>query len=87
LGPDAQYIPDVYALWVPHCEIAGNGKFAWIADQVASLPTNPILNMVALSEHFGLIKRNIRFLKEKTCLICHSLGGPEFYDFKMTLKL
>ncbi len=23
-------------------EIAGDGKFAWIADQVASLPTNPV---------------------------------------------
>jgi hypothetical protein len=25
-------------------EIAGNGEFAWIANQVASFPTNPILN-------------------------------------------
>jgi hypothetical protein len=28
-------------------KIAGNGEFAWIADQVASLPTNPILNLAA----------------------------------------
>jgi hypothetical protein len=54
-------------------EIAGNGKFAWIADQVASLPTNPILKLAAASEHVGLIERNIRFLKEKTCSIHHSL--------------
>ena len=54
-------------------EIASNGEFAWIADQVASLPTNPILNLAAASEHVGLIKRNIRFLKEKTRLIRHSL--------------
>jgi hypothetical protein len=36
-------------------EIAGNGKFAWIADQVSSLPTNPILNLATASEHVGLI--------------------------------
>jgi hypothetical protein len=54
-------------------EIAGNGKFAWTADQVASLPTNPILNLAAASEHVGLIERNIHFLKEKTRLIHHSL--------------
>jgi hypothetical protein len=54
-------------------EIAGNREIAWIADQVASLPTNPILNLAAASEHVGLIQRNIRFLKEKTRLIHHSL--------------
>jgi hypothetical protein len=54
-------------------EIAGNGKFAWIADQVALLPTNPILNLATASEHDGLIERNICFLKEKTCSIRHSL--------------
>jgi hypothetical protein len=54
-------------------EIAGDGDFAWITDQVASLPTNPILNLAAASEHAGLIKPNIRFLKEKTHLIRHSL--------------
>ncbi len=54
-------------------EIAGDGEFAWIADQVASLPTNLILDLAAASQHVGLIERNIRFLKEKTRLICHSL--------------
>ena len=54
-------------------EIAGDREFAWIADQVASLPTNPILNSAAALEHVGLIERNICFLKEKTCLIRHSL--------------
>jgi hypothetical protein len=44
-------------------EIAGDGEFAWIAYQVASLPTNPMLNyLAAASEHVGLIERNIRFL-------------------------
>jgi len=54
-------------------KIAGDGEFAWIADQVASLPTNPLLNLAAASEHVGLIERNIRFLKEKTRSIRHSL--------------
>jgi hypothetical protein len=54
-------------------EIVGDGKFAWIADQIASLPTTPILNLATASEHVGLVERNIRFFKEKTCLICHSL--------------
>ena len=47
-------------------EIAGDGEFAWNADKVASLPTNPMLNLAAASEHVGLIGGNIRFLKEKT---------------------
>ncbi len=44
-------------------EIAGDGEFVWIADQVASLPTNPTLDLAAANEHVGLIERNIRFLK------------------------
>ncbi len=54
-------------------EIASDGEFAWTADRVASLPTNPILILAAALEHVGLIERNIRFLKEKTRLIHHSL--------------
>ncbi len=54
-------------------EIAQDGEFAWIADQVASLLTNPILNLAAASEHVGLIEHNIHFLQEKTLLIHHSL--------------
>ena len=54
-------------------EIAGDREFAWIADQVASLPTNPMLNLAAASEYVGLIERIIRFLKEKTRSIHHSL--------------
>jgi hypothetical protein len=53
-------------------EIAGDGEFAWIAGQVASLPTIPILNLVAASKHV-VVERNICFLKEKTCSIRHSL--------------
>jgi hypothetical protein len=54
-------------------EIAGDGEFAWIADQVASLPTNSILNLAVASEHVGLIEGNIPFLKEKTRSIRHPL--------------
>jgi hypothetical protein len=54
-------------------EIAGDGEFAWIANQVTSLPTTSILNLAAASKHVGLVERNIGFLKEKTRLICHSL--------------
>jgi len=54
-------------------EIAGDGEFASIADQVASLPTNPVMDLAAASQHVGLIERNIRFLKEKTRSIRHSL--------------
>jgi hypothetical protein len=64
----------MYMLYGFHIvEIAGDGEFAWIADQVASLLTNPILNLAAASENVGLIEQNIRFLKEKTRLIRHSL--------------
>ncbi len=54
-------------------EIAGDGEFAWIADQVASLPTNPVLDLAAASQHVGLVEHNIRFLKEKTRSTRHSL--------------
>ena len=54
-------------------EIAGDGEFVWIADQVASLPANPTLDLAAANEHVGLIERNIRFLKEKVRSLRHSL--------------
>jgi hypothetical protein len=54
-------------------EIAGDGEFVWITDQVASLPTNPTLDLAAANEHVSLIERNIRFLKEKVRSLRHSL--------------
>jgi hypothetical protein len=54
-------------------EKAGDGEFVWIADQVASLPTNPTLDLAAANEHVGLIERNIRLLKEKVRSLRHSL--------------
>jgi hypothetical protein len=67
-----QKICQLYMLCRFHIvEIAGDGEFAWIVDQVTSLPTAPILNLAAASKHVGLDERNICFLKEKTCSICH----------------
>jgi hypothetical protein len=40
-------------------EIAGDGEFTWIADQVASLLTNSILSLAAASKHVGLVERNM----------------------------
>ncbi len=37
-------------------EIGGDGEFAWITDQVVSLPTTPILNLAAASKHVGLVE-------------------------------
>ena len=54
-------------------EIAGDGEFVWIADQVESLLTNPTLDLAAANEHVGLIEPNIHFLKEKTHSLWHSL--------------
>ncbi len=59
-------------------EMSDNGEFAWIANQVACLPTNPILNLATVLEHAGLIECNIGFLKEKTCLIRHYLPFEHF---------
>ncbi len=54
-------------------KIASDGEFAWITDHVAMLPTNPVLDLAAASQHAGLIERNICFLKEKTRSIHYSL--------------
>ncbi len=66
----------IYQMYMLHrshiVEIAGNGEFAWIADQVASLPTTPILNLAAASKHVGLIKCNIHFLKENLHLYAYA---------------
>jgi hypothetical protein len=53
--------------------IAGDQEFASISDLVVQLPTAPKLDWAAASQHCGLIERNIRFLKEKICSLCHSL--------------
>jgi hypothetical protein len=53
--------------------IAGDHKFASISDLVVQLPTAPKLDWATASQHCGLIKRNIRFLKEMIRSLCHSL--------------
>jgi hypothetical protein len=53
--------------------IAVDHEFVSISDLVVQLPTAPKLDWVAASQHCGLIKRNIRFLKEKIRSLRHSL--------------
>ncbi len=53
--------------------IAEDQEFNLISDLIVNLPTAPKLDWVAASQHCGLIERNIRFLKEKICFLCHSL--------------
>jgi hypothetical protein len=53
--------------------ISGDQEFSALNALTTVLPTAPCLDWVALSQHCGLIKCNIRFLKENLCLLCHSL--------------
>jgi hypothetical protein len=53
--------------------ISGDRKFAALNALTAVLSTTPCLDLVAASQHCGLIERNICFLKEKICLLHHSL--------------
>jgi hypothetical protein len=53
--------------------IFGNQEFSELNAMTTVLPTTPHLDWVAASQHCGLIERNICFLKEKLCLLCHSL--------------
>ncbi len=53
--------------------IAGDQEFAVLNALTTGLPTAPCLDWAAASQHCGLIERNICFLKEKICLLCHSL--------------
>jgi hypothetical protein len=52
--------------------IAGDHGFSSIRVLVVNLPTAPKLDWAAASQHCGLIKENIRFLKEKI----HSFRPP-----------
>ena len=53
--------------------ISGDQEFAVLNELTTVLPTAPVLNWVAASQHCGLVELNIRFLKEKICLVHHSL--------------
>jgi hypothetical protein len=57
----------------PIAVISGDQEFAALNELTTVLPTAPCLNCTAASQHCGLIERNICFLKEKICLLCHSL--------------
>ncbi len=54
-------------------EISEDQEFVVLNALTTVLPTTPCLDWVAASHHCGLIERNIRFLKEKLCLLHHSL--------------
>jgi hypothetical protein len=51
--------------------VKGDQEFASVSDLVAGLPTMPRLDWAAASQHYGLIERNIRFLKDKIRSLCH----------------
>jgi hypothetical protein len=53
--------------------ISGDQEFAALNALTAVLPTAPRFHWAAASQHCGLIKRNVCFLKEKICLLHHSL--------------
>jgi hypothetical protein len=54
--------------------ISGDQEFAVLNKLTTVLPTAPVLNWAAASQHcYGLIKCNIRFLKEKIRSVRHSL--------------
>ncbi len=53
--------------------ISGDQEFAALNALTTVLPTAPCLDWAAASQYCGLIKWNICFLKEKICLLCHSL--------------
>ncbi len=53
--------------------ISGDQEFFAINALTTVLPTAPHLDWVAASQHCGLIKHNIHFLKEKICLLWHNL--------------
>jgi hypothetical protein len=53
--------------------ISRDQEFSALNHLITVLPTAPCLDWVAASQHCGLIECNIRFFKEKLCLLCHSL--------------
>jgi hypothetical protein len=53
--------------------ISGDQEFAALNALTTVLPTALRLDWGAASQHCGLIERNICFLKEKICSLCHSL--------------
>jgi hypothetical protein len=53
--------------------ISGDQEFSALNNLTAVCPTAPCLDWVTASQHGELIECNICFLKEKLCLLCHSL--------------
>jgi hypothetical protein len=63
------YLPQGFHITV----ISGDQEFFELNTLTTVLPTASHLDWAAASQHCGLIERNIRFLKEKLCSLCHSL--------------
>ena len=53
--------------------IKGDNEFSLASNLAVTLPTAPDLDWASASQHCGLIKHNIQFIKEKVCLVRHSL--------------
>jgi hypothetical protein len=53
--------------------ISGDQEFSALNHLTTVLPTALRLDWAAASQHCGLIKCNIHFLKGKLCLLCHNL--------------
>ncbi len=53
--------------------LSGDHEFPALSDLAADLPTEPESNWAAASQHYGLIKKNIHFLKEKIHSLPYSL--------------
>jgi hypothetical protein len=73
MGSPSCGVQDVPPTWLPNCCDHRDQEFNLISHLIMNLPTVPKIDWVAASQHCGLIKRNIQFLKEKIRSLCHSL--------------
>jgi hypothetical protein len=63
------YLPQSFQITV----ISGDQECSALNHSTTVLPTAPCLDWAAASQHCVLIECNMRFLKEKLCLLHHSL--------------
>jgi hypothetical protein len=71
------YLKDIYNRYLVRGlgirKIKADLEFAMLQVLVGKLPTRPTMVLAAQGEHVGLIKQNIRFLKEKVRLLRYTL--------------
>jgi hypothetical protein len=65
--------------------ISGDQEFSVLNHLTTVLPTAPHLDWAAASQHCGLLKRNICFLKEKLCSLCHSLPFTTYWELWLSV--